>query len=111
MKKNFLNTLVDVKRHRRERPSSRYAPEDDSLELEALPTTFDARDEWSQCITISDVMDQGPCYSAYVSLSELIFQEGGDERTLRLNFSLPFDKRPDQSQRLGLVWGTSQKGT
>lgn len=102
---------MDVKRHRRERPSSRYAPEADSLELEALPTTFDARDEWSQCVTISDVMDQGPCYSAYVSLSELTFQEGDDERSLRLNISIPFDKRPDQSQRLGLVWGTSQKET
>lgn len=102
---------MDVKRHRRERPSSRYAPEADSLELEALPTTFDARDEWSQCITISDVMDQGPCYSAYVSLSELVFQEGDDERSLRLNLSLPIHKWPDQSQRLMLVWGTSQKGT
>lgn len=103
---------MDVKGHRREKPSSRYVPEADSLELEALPTTFDARDEWSECITISDVMDQGPCYSAYVSLLEFIFQEGDDERNLRFNLSLSLlTQGLIRTRGWGWFGGISKKGT
>ena len=43
-------------------------PLEDITPLDAIPETFDSRQKWPDCLSISDIRDQGSCGSCWVSL-------------------------------------------